>query len=163
MSIMMPREIVSPTNIDCQINPKAKIVVWLMKSMKALEMNLVFVKRAEVEAICANEPAINAPTGNASKNPPLLPMKCCQPDAPPENTPNPKPPKTKYAKTDVSPTLSPNACANHTTNNDCKVVGRPAAKSIFNGPSVQITPKAIAMRIDSSTVLLPVILVDNIT
>ena len=163
MSIIMPREIVSPTNIDCQISPKANIAVWLMKSMKALEMNLTFVNKSEVEAICANEPAINVPTGNASKNPPLLPMKCCQPDTPPENTPNPKPPKTKYAKTDVSPTLSPNASANHTTNNDCKVVGRPAAKSIFNGPSVQITTKAIAMRIDSSRVLLPVILVDNIT
>ena len=95
MSIMMPSEIVSPTNIDCHISPKAKIAVWLMNSIKALEMNLAFVNRVEEEAICSNDPAINAPTGKASKNPPLLPMKCCQPDAPPENTPNPKPPKTK--------------------------------------------------------------------
>ena len=40
MSIIMPREIVSPTNIDCQINPNAKMAVWFIKSMKALEMNL---------------------------------------------------------------------------------------------------------------------------
>ena len=110
-----------------------------------------------VAAHSAAAPEINAPIGNARRNPPFIPWKYVHPDAPFEKTGSPKPPMIKYKITDVNPTLNPNSKEKNTTNRDCNVLLTPstASKEIF--PSIDIAIKARIMKTASSNRRFPVI------
>ena len=64
-----------------------------------------------------------------------------------------------YSRTDVSPILVPRATENQTTNNDCSVMGVPFVRSSFNVENVQMIRNEATIRMLSSTVLIPVILI----
>ena len=113
-----PRFMGDSVNAFCQTNPSNRIAVWEVNRMSAEIMKAFFISELFLDAHSAALPEINAPIGKAIKKPPVLPRKCCHPEAPPENTPSPNPPTIKYKITAVMPTLVPKTRANQTTSKD---------------------------------------------
>ena len=66
---------------SCHPRPSNRIMIWAKKSMIAPVIKVCLLSVGRLEATPPQTPLTNAAMGNASRKPPVGPVKCCHPDA----------------------------------------------------------------------------------